>query len=206
MKNGKRLKIAALVLLCAGLWCWRYFSFNAEIAEIYTPKRAYYAMNEAVDYAENIVNLHSYRDCSLTLLSARLIAAEDFCREFSLPEISEWDDAQRLAADGKLCMIEVEFYNGAEKTMAFDIMDAPLYGRDMALSMSPFVIEINPVLRASGGSVVELAPGASERILLPYVLSRAAFTDAEWQSVGEYPLFLFVTQFPEERVVRIAYS
>lgn len=206
MKRRKLIEISIFVLLCAGLWFYRYFSFNSEIAKTYTAKRTYFAVNDSVEYGDNIINLHTYKGCSMKLKKATLLDMENFCRQFDLLGaygiMQEENDA---TADSKICLLELEFTNGSNYSQAFDLGDLVLCGLDKTLNQSVFVTDINPELNLDEKSTIHTEPKFSQTVLIPFLLNRDGFSSSQWEQLENYPLYLFVTQFPEERVICVDY-
>lgn len=207
MNKRKLIKVAVLALVCAGIWLYRYFSFNAEIAKTYTPKRIYYTVDETVEYENNIVNLHTYNGCGMKLKKAQLLSMEDFCCQFGLLQTySVMQEENDIVIDSKICLLELEFINGSNRSLVFDLSDLVLCGREKVLNLSTFVIEINPELNLEENNALQPEPGSSQTVLMPFLLTREGFTAKEWAQIEYYPLYLFVTQFPEERVICISYT
>ena len=199
----KTIILALCIVLCIALWFYRYISFNADIAKTYTPKRTYYSMNEPVAYDDNIINLHAYKDCYTCVTKAQIVNYQDFCAQFGFDEADELSGA---AEDSKICLIEISFSNCGEIAKEFEVGDLLLYGKDKVFYLSPFIANINPELNLKETSAVNIEAGSSKSILMPYVLNSDSFSNKDWSTIEDYTLYLFVTQFPEERIVCIDYT
>ena len=203
MLKSRILKKVFIILLLTCLWAYRYYTFNAEIAEIYTPHRTYYTVNDAVEYTNNIINLHTYKGCSIILKRAKLVDKECFLRQFNIAQIYERDD---YANSSKICLLELEFINNSTQNVSFDIGDLVLCGNDKILNLSEFTADINPQLDLENSSRITVLKSGAMSFLMPFVLTNDGFSPKEWNRAEEYQLFLYITQFPEERIICINYE
>lgn len=163
-------------------------------------------MNETVEYEENIINLHDYEGCSINLKKAQIMDVTDFCEHFPVKDYNEINEELNEFGGSKICLLTINFSNNSEIAIDFDVADVLLYGQDKPLYLSSAVIAVNPELSLEEKSTVHIISGGSQIILLPYIITNEGFSDKEWAQIEEYPLLLFVTQFPIEQVIRVEYS
>lgn len=187
MKKHKKLIIAAVVILLAAAWVWRYVTMNKYYDDLDNGGYKLYQLGEMVPFEDD--GLDSSTDlngCYVRADSFVIKNCDDYLNEtgFTLPDT--------YIKPEKLALVNITLKNESSEEKPLTLTKIGLHSVDSTVKMNwDLLIAANP--RLNGHSVISIAAGEVCSILLPYDLEKARFGSRTWRNIEDSKFYLKVT-------------
>ncbi len=210
--NRKRILTIALVLICAGLWLWRYISLNGGLVINDHYEHAYYEQGELVEFGDNMSSgKHYYSGYKISIDSTIIYDSDEYMEILGKTE----EDFAILIPD-KVVEITITLYNeneakaeGEAYTSADGIYFTTLelvgtdwyeyYNREFtAYANEIFADDVYK----SYGIIVEAQSSYTMKLI--YNLDKRERTDSVWAQIEEEDMYLEITIRPVKKFIKLS--
>lgn len=191
----KKWAVAAVALLLAGLWCWRYISMNAYYRSLSDQHREIFPAGEIVPFGTDYID----KDMCVDGYSIRVDG-------FEIMEGKPYLDSLGITvhgdAPGKIALVSVTLFNDDSDAQGVMLTALRLHGVDQYAGMNWGLLTIlNPVLKGNYG--IHLSSGTEYKLVLPFDLRRAEYGVSTWNKLDEYTFYLRITNFPTDKDIQV---
>lgn len=197
----KILCVAAVAVLLAGAWIWRYISLNryweSTIPDNYVTEE--YAIGDTVAFGDNNIVYKVKADgYALRVDDFRICEYTDFIEENGItPDLRFFTPPERV---GLLRITLFNESNGAEDPV--DFLNFALFGIDMYFNHDyTLTSAMNPVLQGSTGT--RLRVGEECSFVLVYDFREFFLSGTVWNNLEDYDLYFRVTSYPVTQDVKV---
>lgn len=193
----KRLIIIATIGLLIGLWIWRYTSLNVYYDTIKNGSTQIYAIGDEIPFGKDYIDYGLQAD--------GYVARVDECRIISFAELEVAWDAQAVPHWNRpdmLAIITITIKNNDSIADGIMLSELELFGVDELIHIDYELLgRLNPVLAGNPG--IRLAPDTEYTLILPFGLYENNFSKQTWNHLETYDLFLQITAYPMQKVVKV---
>lgn len=200
MKKKILCVAAAVAVLLAGAWIWRYISLNryweSTIPDNYVTEE--YAIGDTVAFGDNNIVYKVKADgYALRVDDFRICEYTDFIEENDItPDLRFFTPPERVA------LVSVTLFNESNAAEdPVDLLNFSLFGVDQEpCPVSSLTAAMNPVLQ--GGTSIRLRVGEEYSFVLVYSARKDDFS-AVWNNLEDYDLYFRVTSYPVTQDVKV---
>ena len=193
MRSYKKPLIALLVLVLAGLWAWRYYSFNQKINSIYSTPIIYYSLGQDVAYDGAIMKSYTYEDCSIRLNKVQRLSLGETYQIMSPGQSPIYEGG--LDEDSPALLLEMGFTNLSPANQYFALRDLEIQSEaDPTISAQQFPGFDSQMYQRG---MILVPSQKTVTFHTPFILPHDSEVD-----LGD--IYLVVTRFPVEKRIQLA--
>ncbi|MGM9606337.1 MAG: hypothetical protein ACI3XJ_02410 [Oscillospiraceae bacterium] len=205
-KRTKRAIAAAVMIVLAAAWIWRYMSLNQLFEENYLPFYVEYAMGEEVFYGENRM-VYSYTSDGYTitvknreLLSFDVYAAKCGFEPSAFEERFGTGTTPDAIVEVTVIIRNADDYSGESYV---SLQEFVIHGETWRFGLNgALFLNSNPGWDSAVRNI-QLEPGKAITVVLPFCITASAMPEEQWSQLDATDMRLLVTNYPENIEIRL---
>ena len=192
----KYIIIPIIALLLAIGWSWRYITMNAYYDSFVNQEKVIFKVGEKVPFEEDLYNKKSLNGYSIQV---NRFEVQDF---YTYAESIGFVMDDHYYPGEKVALLSITLFNDNSDAEGVMLTYYNLYGVDQIINMDwDLLIAANPILEGNYG--ITLLPGTECSLVLPYKMQKEFFGSWTWNHFDDYDLFLKLTSYPTEKLIRV---
>lgn len=163
----------------------------------------FYAVNTKFPESKKIVHPYGrpfiYEGAKITVKGKKILDSGQFASDKELVHILNPDDTRSDLSDTKIAIVDLDFYNPANRPINVDLTAFHLESGSFSLQFDfPLMAYYNKC-----GMNLELNKYEHKVLKMPVPLNRASFSKSEWPHIQGKTFYIVYSLYPEKNIVEL---